>query len=63
MSLFQYTGPMTSKDILDQVYSRKSSSFQCSDRTCGADDCPNCRPSDNVEETEEAEEAEEEKQD
>lgn len=43
MSLFPYTGPMTSKDIFDQVYRRSAKSLSCRDRMCGADDCETCR--------------------
>ncbi len=45
MSLFPYTGPMTSKDIFYDVYRRSNRSLSCSDRMCGAEDCSNCRPS------------------
>jgi len=43
MSLFYYTGPMTSADIFADVYRRSNRSLSCRDRMCGADDCETCR--------------------
>ena len=50
MSLFPYTGPMTSADIFADVYRRSNRSLACSDRMCGAQDCETCRgPQEEVE--------------
>lgn len=43
MSLFYYTGPMTTDDIFADVY-RRGRKISCRDRMCGAEDCDNCRP-------------------
>jgi hypothetical protein len=36
MSLFPYTGPMTTDDIFADVYRRSNRSLSCRDRMCGA---------------------------
>lgn len=56
MSLFHYTGPMTSKDIFDDVYRRSNRSLSCSDRMCGAEDCETCRGPQQEDEQQEEEE-------
>ena len=43
MSLFPYTGPMTTDDIFAEVYRRSAKSLSCRDRMCGAEDCETCR--------------------
>jgi hypothetical protein len=43
MSLWPYTGPMTSADIFADVYRRSNRSLSCRDRMCGAQDCETCR--------------------
>ena len=43
MSLFPYTGPMTTDDIFADVYRRSAKRLSCRDRMCGAQDCETCR--------------------
>jgi hypothetical protein len=63
MSLFPYTGPMSSKDIFDDVYRRSNRSLSCRDRMCGAQDCETCRgPQEEVEPEQEQQQEEEEQQ-
>jgi len=43
MSLFPYTGPMTTDDIFAEIRMRSARSLSCRDRMCGAEDCETCR--------------------
>jgi len=58
MSLFHYTGPMSSKEIFDDVYRRSARSLSCRDRMCGAEDCETCRGPQEEQELEEPEQEE-----
>ena len=61
MSLFPYTGPMTTDDIFADVYRRSNRRLSCRDRMCGADDCETCRgPQEEVEPEHEQEPEQEE---
>lgn len=63
MSLFPYTGPMTSADIFADVYRRSNRSLSCRDRTCGAQDCETCRGPQEEEEQAPETESEQDQQD
>jgi len=43
MSLWTYTGPMTTDDIFAEIRMRSARSLSCRDRMCGAQDCETCR--------------------
>jgi len=58
MSLFQYTGPMTTDDIFWSIRMRSARSLSCSDRMCGAEDCETCRGPQEEQEPEEPEQEE-----
>ena len=51
---------MTTDDIFADVYRRSNRSLSCSDRMCGAEDCSNCRPSNQDSEQQDEEQQEEE---
>jgi len=56
-----YRGPLTNDDIFFDVY-RRGRNISCSDRMCGAEDCSNCRPSNQDSEQQYSEQQDDEQQ-